>query len=99
MENSIILQNINAEGLKALIGEVVAEKLAALVPSQSSERYLTRKETAAKLHISLPTLNEITKKGIVTGYRIGGRVLYRESEVNTSLQRIATSKVRRQTNE
>lgn len=96
MTNSIILQNIDEQGLKAIIADVVSEKLAAFTPQpQSDNKYLTRREMAACLHISLPTLNEFTKKGIVTGYRIGGRVLYRENEVNTSLQRIVAAKVRR----
>ena len=39
--------------------------------------YLTRKEAAALLKISLPTLNEYTKAGRIPGFRIGYRVLYK----------------------
>jgi hypothetical protein len=37
------------------------------------------------LKISLPTLNEYTKKRILTGYRVGVRVLYKQSEIELAL--------------
>ena len=58
-------------------------------------RYLTRKETSQRLHISLPTLNEYTKSGRLRGYRINGRVLYREDEVDSSLTAITPVKYRK----
>lgn len=57
--------------------------------------YLTRKETADKLHISLPTLNEYTKIGKLKGYRINGRVLYKEEEINSALTAVETLKYKR----
>ena len=47
--------------------------------------YLTRKETALKFHISLVTLNRLTKDGTLKSYRIGGRVLYKSNEINQAL--------------
>jgi hypothetical protein len=52
------------------------------------EKYLTRKETAGKLNVSLPTLNEYTKRQYITGYRFGVRVLYKQSEIETCLKKI-----------
>ena len=49
------------------------------------EGYRTRKETAEMLNISLPTLNQYTKKRILTGYRVGVRVLYKQSEIELAL--------------
>lgn len=46
---------------------------------------LTRKETAQKLGISLITLNRRTNDGTLTSYNIGGRVLYREDELENAL--------------
>ena len=50
-------------------------------PSAKEAKYITRKETATLLHISLPTLNEWTKDGTLKSYRIGTRVLYKPDEV------------------
>lgn len=52
--------------------------------------FLTRKETAKILRISLPTLNEITKSGVLPGYRLRGRVLYKVSEIDSALSPIKT---------
>lgn len=49
---------------------------------------LTREETANLLSISLPTLWNWTKKGILNSYGIGGRIYYRKDEVMNSLIKI-----------
>jgi excisionase family DNA binding protein len=94
--NSIILQNIDQEGLRSLIGEVVTERLESFKPKPvTNELLITRLETARKLRVSLPTLNELTKKGAIKAYRIGGRVLYKSNEVEASLMEVIASKYRR----
>lgn len=96
MNSSIILQNIDTESLKSIIREVNAEMIESFQPKQlPKEQYLTRKEVAKALRVSLPTLNELTKKGKLTGYRLNGRVLYKFSEVDSSLIQIVASKYRR----
>lgn len=55
------------------------------------EKLLTRIETSKKLNISLPTLHSYTKKGILKGYRVGVRVLYKYSEVESALSQIKYS--------
>ena len=47
--------------------------------------YLTRKETANKLHISLVTLNRLTNDGTLQSFKIGGRVLYKTDGVNNAI--------------
>ena len=58
-------------------------------PKQETE-YLTRKEAAKVLGVSLPTLNEWTKTGLIIGYRIASRVRYKRNELETSLCKINT---------
>ncbi|MEX2568015.1 MAG: helix-turn-helix domain-containing protein [Cyclobacteriaceae bacterium] len=53
---------------------------------------MTRKETADKLKISLVTLNDWTKRGLIQSYLIGGRVLYKDSEIEASLYKTQTVK-------
>jgi excisionase family DNA binding protein len=63
--------------------------------SEPLEKYLTRKETAKLLQVSLVTLNEWSKKGIIQSYRIGGRIRYKYSEINESLKEVKNLKYRR----
>lgn len=72
------------------LATAIAEKLQPYFLPQTIEQpkeegYRTRKETATMLNISLPTLNEYTKKRILTGYRVGVRVLYKQSEIESAL--------------
>ena len=48
---------------------------------KSNPIFLSRKETASMLHISIPTLWAMGKKGILTPQRIGGKVLYDKGDV------------------
>jgi excisionase family DNA binding protein len=72
------------------LATAIAEKLQPYFLPQTTEQpreegYRTRKETAEMLNISLPTLNQYTKKRILTGYRVGVRVLYKQSEIESAL--------------
>ncbi len=57
--------------------EVASKKTA----SFKEPKFISRKETAKLLHISLPTLHDLTKEGKLESYRIGTRVLYKPEEV------------------
>lgn len=56
------------------------------------DTYITRKEAANTLHITLPTLSTYTLDGKVNGYRIGRRVLYKKNEVEQAATAIAINK-------
>ena len=75
------------------LATAIAEKLQPYFLTQTIEQpkdeiFRTRKETAEMLNISLPTLNQYTKKRILTGYRVGARVLYKQSEIESALTQI-----------
>ena len=53
-----------------------------------AEKYQTRKETAIQLNVSLPTLNEYTKKGLIIGHRFGVRVMYKQSDIAAALTKM-----------
>ena len=93
---SIILQNVSSEDLKQIISDAVQEQLRQFQPQQNNEiKYLTRKEVAKLLKISLPTLNEYTKTGKIKAKKLGGRVLYRADEIENSLTEIEALKYHR----
>lgn len=60
--------------------------------SKQSDEYITRKEAADILHITLPTLNNRTTEGKLKGYRMGRRVLYKRGEIEGSATPMATNK-------
>ena len=53
--------------------------------NNSHEKYLSRSETAELLHVTEVTLNNWEKKNILIPKRIGGRVLYKETDVLSRL--------------
>lgn len=89
-----MITNCSIDDLKSIISEVIKSEIKLPPPVQPNE-YKTRKETAAILGISLPTLNEYTKKGILVGYRIGSRVRYKTAQIDEALKQIQSLKYRR----
>lgn len=68
------------------IGKAIKEYSLTLQKEQETQpEYLTRKQTAEKLHLSLGTVDQYVKSGLITAYKIGHRVLFKSDEVNTSL--------------
>ena len=90
MAKQIILESITIEELRQLIVSTfkelhslkqVAEKL-----TETPEcKFLSRKEVAKLLKVCLPTLHEWTKEGLLKSYRIGNRILFKQSEVEEAL--------------
>ncbi|MBN1819783.1 MAG: helix-turn-helix domain-containing protein [Prolixibacteraceae bacterium] len=96
MEN-LLSVSFDSEGLRSLIQEVVSSELAAqLKPvEQKKDELLTRKEAAKMLRISLVTLATITKNGKLPSYRVRGKVLFKKSDVEATLQKVVTNRYRR----
>lgn len=67
------------------------EKLNLSKPETPTE-YITRKDTAGILGISLPTLNDWSKRGVIPSYRIASRVRYKRAEVMNSLTKVHSLK-------
>jgi excisionase family DNA binding protein len=86
----IYLEGITLHDLNETLLKGVDEKLANLIRKSEVEEqeYLTRKELAKKLSISLPTLHDWVKKNILRAYRIGNRVYFKKSEIDSSLKPI-----------
>jgi hypothetical protein len=79
-----------------LIKEVVRELVPQTPSKKNSELYGTRQEVAKAIHVSLPTLNSLTKYGILQGYRLGGRILYKWDEIDSALTQVETLKYRKE---
>jgi len=95
MNKPILLFPYSFEEITGIIQNSVDEAFQKYKPQAStppSEKLLTRKETSDKLKISLVTLNDWTKRGLIQSYIIGGRVLYKDSEIEASLYKTQTVK-------
>ncbi len=98
--SNIILQGITVETLSDIIRETVQEEVGksqaqTSISKDADETYLTRKETAARLRVSLVTLTEWVNKSRLKAYKIEGRVLFRESEVEAAISQIVPLKHKR----
>ncbi len=56
-------------------------------PLLNGERYLTDKEVSQKLKISRRNLQDYRNEGRISYIKLGGKVLYRESDIEKMLER------------
>lgn len=98
MHNSIILQNVSLSDIETLISKVMDEKLKSITPQSTPiepGKLLTRSETANLLKISLPTLDDWTKTGVIKAKRIGTRIRYVYSDVEAAIKDLPSIKYSR----
>ena len=73
------------------VARTVRSEISRLHTTPQPERsILTRQETAELLNISLPTLHDYTKRGLIKAFRLGYKVRYRSADVHDSLLQIKT---------
>jgi excisionase family DNA binding protein len=79
---SLILSEINTTELSDLTAKKVVEQIKELYLEQPKrEEFLTSKETAKLLRITLPTLTDYCQRGLIPSYRIGRNIRYKKSEI------------------
>ena len=57
------------------------ERMGAGKASPSNEQFLTDKEVSAWLKVSRRTLQDYRNNGMVAYYQLGGKILYKESDI------------------
>ena len=84
-ENEIITQQDPQMQLFSQLMEGILKKLerycATARPMLGGEVYLTGEEVCRQLRLSTRTLQEYRNAGILPFYKIGGKILYKQSEV------------------
>lgn len=92
---NIQINNLNIADLEQAIKNVLKENVFNGVLDQIQQantlNLYSREATADMLCVSLPTLNDWTKRGVIRAFRIGGRVLYKLEDINEALTEIQTS--------
>lgn len=87
--SEIILNGLTTDEFKEIIIESLSKAIKEVNPvkneSSNTEEFATRMEVAKLLKITLPTLHDWTKQGLINSYKIGKRVLYKLDEVKESM--------------
>ena len=90
--DNLILSPIQRDELATEIANEVIAGIKGLLDIQNQplpeDNYISRKDTAQLLNVSLVTLSTWTKRSILKSYKIGSRVLYKKSEVIESLREV-----------
>jgi excisionase family DNA binding protein len=87
-----VFTNFEEQELRDLIKECIESTLGVTLsqpapsPAKATKLYYTRNETADLLHLSLPTLGKMTKEGRIKGHRLGGKVLYKFTDIEDALK-------------
>lgn len=90
MSNEVITHN--HELVRGIFSELdrIANDTATMAdenqPLLSGEHYLTDRELSQRLKISRRTLQDYRNNGILPYLQLGGKILYRESEIEQVLQ-------------
>jgi len=89
----IVLTSLQISDIEQLIARVIRRELEhiQLDLQPDREELLGRREAAAMLGITLPTLRLYTKRGLIPAYRMGARVRYKRGEVIASLKKVDTN--------
>lgn len=96
---NIILCTFSLDEFKETVTSIFKKELSELIPnSVPQEDYITRKEAAELLKVSLPTLSVWSKKGILSAYRIHNSIRFRKSEIESAIVKIRDIKHRREVN-
>lgn len=88
--NQILLSGINLNELLERIGQLIESKIG-IRPTENNtlqSDYITRADASRLLKITLPTLHDWTKLGYLKSYKMGTRVLYKESEIVQRLEQV-----------
>lgn len=88
------------EQLQNYISVAIRNEITKLIPIPANQptptptdQLRTRIETAKILRVTLATLNDYTKSGKIVANRIGNRVLYKDSDIQSALSKVKTSKI------
>jgi excisionase family DNA binding protein len=95
---SIYLTEITVPDLEALIANVIRKELEPHLQNlmsqqkQTEDSYVSRKEAAAILKISIPTLTKLVTDGLLPGYRLGNSIRFKKSSLEKGLVEIRSKK-------
>lgn len=82
------MQNALTDDVRAAIIDAVRQVIEETEKKKDvNADLITRKAVLKILNVSAPTLHDWTRRGLVPSYRMGSRVYYRQSEIQTAMTR------------
>ncbi len=81
IQNNRLIFNLDEDELRCIIEESVAKVLQKMPQETVDDTLLTRKEVAKLLKVSLVTLNQWRREGIISQQKIKSRVYFLKSQV------------------
>ena len=93
MQEQVITQLIGVNPIEfkeSIVKDVRSEiiELTKDLHPKPSEKYITRKEAAKLFKVSLPTISEWSKNGILRPYRLGKFIRFKRTELDQALIQI-----------
>ena len=93
MENSVLIHNVTLDDFFEKFRSTIREEIQLTNSHKKEEpQYLTRKEAAKFLKISVPTLHNYTMTGRLNAFRMGRRVLYKMEDLELSMTEVVVSR-------
>jgi len=86
------LQNKNIDDLADRIADRIEDRLRERSQNTKKDRYLSRRQLAELLDVDLATIYRWSKDGQLPSYRLGGRVYYKEADLEAKMQRVPNRK-------
>lgn len=87
MDSTLFLQNITLEDFQEIVSQTVRREVTAALaglrqPAPKATKLVPRKEAARHLGVSLTTIDNWAKVGILRAIKKGGRIYFQENELN-----------------
>lgn len=96
--SEIIVNGITIEDFLQRVDKLIEIRLGQSHTKQAQKNlneYLTRKEVATILRISLPTLHFWVKHGYITAYKVGNRVYFKPEEISQAVTTLSGKRLRK----
>ncbi|NCC74247.1 MAG: DNA-binding protein [Sphingobacteriia bacterium] len=93
MENPFLTINSRLANIETMLLDIKHGQ-----PTTQPEKpafYITRAEAAARLRITLSTLDKYSRLGVIQSYKVGGRIRFKSSELDQAFEAVKNQKYRR----
>lgn len=84
--------NASVEDLADRVANKLEERLSKKAPDFKKDGYLTRRQLSELLSVDLATLHRWGKSGKLPCYRLGGRIYYKQSDLESVLEKVPNLK-------
>jgi hypothetical protein len=93
------IQILTKDEVRSIVQEEVERAISRHEPQRQekslSKRYLTRKELAEFMHMSLGSINSLSNRGVFNRCKVGGKILYDFTQIQQVIQNGSAAKYRR----